>query len=325
MPLSPRSEADILASWGSFDTPVVSICCVTFNHAPYIRDALNGFLAQITSFPFEIIIRDDASTDGTTEIVLEYAAKYPKIIRTVIETENQHSKGIRANPVIAHYAKGEFIALCEGDDYWITPDKLEKQVRLLKEYPAAAMSVAGTVMCEYKNDRLVCDIVFGQSQNTLQYFEDIQGCYFHTSTYLLRTALYRNVLSIFREKCIEYGDTALRLMLIDYGPFANLGEVVSVYRVTGNGIWTSLDRAKKLEWEVKCTEGLYQHMDSKYRKYLGQKLFNCYFAMAKLGVLSFNRTTPAANLCRLIYLSFIYAPGLLLSRVARRIKRVWSQ
>lgn len=304
---------------------MVSICCVTFNHAPYIREALNGFLAQVTSFPFEIIIRDDASTDGTTEIVREYAAEYPKIIRTVIETENQHSKGIRANPAIAPYAKGEFIALCEGDDYWITSDKLEKQVRLLKEHPFASMCVAGTVMCKYEGDSLVCDSVFAQNQNTLQYFQDITNFYFHTSTYLLRTALYKTVLGIFKEKNIEIGDTALRLMLIDYGPFANLREVVSVYRVTGSGIWTSLDQVKKLAWEIKCTEGLYQYMDNKYRKYLGQKLFRCYLEIARRGALSFNGNSPSTSLLRLAELAVKYAPGLFGSKLARRIMRfLWD-
>jgi glycosyltransferase involved in cell wall biosynthesis len=284
---------------------------------------LNGFLAQVTNFPFEIIIRDDASTDGTREIVREYAAAYPRIIRTVIETENQHSKGIRANPAIAPHAKGEFIALCEGDDYWISSDKLEKQMRLLKGYPAATMCVARTVMCKYENDRLVCDIAFAQNQNSLQYFEDIKGTYFHTSTYLLRTELYKKVLGIFKEKNIEYGDTALRFMLIDYGPFVNLSEVVSVYRVTGSGIWTSLNRTKQLEWEIKCTEALYQHMDSKFRKYFGQKLFNCYFGMARQGVLSFNGNNPMSNISRLIQLSLMYFPGLFSTRLARRIKRIF--
>jgi len=108
---------------------IVSICCATYNHQKYIRDAIEGFLMQKTTFPFEILIHDDASTDGTADIIREYEAKYPDIIKPIYQTENQYSKGI--NPYIAFVyprAQGKYIALCEGDDYWIDPLKLQKQV-----------------------------------------------------------------------------------------------------------------------------------------------------------------------------------------------------
>ena len=99
--------------------PVVSICCPTYNHVNYIEAAICGFLAQETTFPFEIIVRDDASTDGTAEIVRQYSRRYPNIIRAVIEKENQLNKGVRPIHVWPSLATGEFIALCEGDDFWV--------------------------------------------------------------------------------------------------------------------------------------------------------------------------------------------------------------
>ena len=105
--------------------PLVSICSITYNHAPYIRQCLDGFLMQKTNFKYEIIIHDDASTDGTAEIIKEYAERYPDLITPVFQTENQYSKGLRgffAKFVFPH-AKGKYIALCEGDDYWIDPYK----------------------------------------------------------------------------------------------------------------------------------------------------------------------------------------------------------
>lgn len=118
--------------------PLLSVSCITYNHAPYLRDCLEGILKQRTSFPIEILIHDDASTDGTVEIIREYQQKYPDTVFPFYQQENQYSRGIRAMMVRFNLprARGKYIALCEGDDYWTDPDKLEKQVRFLSENPS---------------------------------------------------------------------------------------------------------------------------------------------------------------------------------------------
>ncbi len=116
------------------NTPLVSICCITYNHAPFIRQALDGFLMQ-KCVDFEILIHDDCSTDGTTEIIREYAEKYPDIIKPLYETENQYSKGVWVDGFNYRRAKGKYIAYCEGDDYWTDPLKLQKQVDFMESYP----------------------------------------------------------------------------------------------------------------------------------------------------------------------------------------------
>ena len=102
---------------------VVSIQCLTYNHAPYIRQCLDGFVMQKTNFRFEAIIHDDASTDGTQEIIREYEKKYPDIIKPIYQKENQYSKGIPGyiTNIISSKCKGKYFALCEGDDFWIDP------------------------------------------------------------------------------------------------------------------------------------------------------------------------------------------------------------
>ena len=120
-------------------TPLVAIRCITYNHEPYIRDALNGFVMQKTNFPFVAIVHDDASTDGTAEIIREYAAKYPNIIKPIFETENQYSKHDGSISRIMAEAQersgAKYIAMCEGDDYWTDPNKLQKQVDFLESHP----------------------------------------------------------------------------------------------------------------------------------------------------------------------------------------------
>lgn len=114
--------------------PLVSICCLVYNHEDYLREALDSFLMQQTNFAFEVIIHDDASTDSSPDIIKEYASKYPKIFNPLYQTENQKSKVKSGMNPRFNYprARGKYIALCEGDDYWIDPLKLQKQVDFLE-------------------------------------------------------------------------------------------------------------------------------------------------------------------------------------------------
>ena len=109
------------------DNILVSIQCLVYNHEPYLRQCLDGFVMQKTNFRFEAIVHDDASTDGSAAIIREYSEKYPDIIKPIYEAENQYSKhgGFSALFDILNSAcKGKYIAMCEGDDYWIDPMKL---------------------------------------------------------------------------------------------------------------------------------------------------------------------------------------------------------
>ena len=113
--------------------PLVSIVCITYNHEPYLRQTLDSFLMQKTSFAYEIVLAEDCSTDGTRKICKEYAAKYPEKIHYIYR---DHNVGYNENEYEAMCAaKGKYIAYCEGDDYWTIPDKLQKQVDFLETHP----------------------------------------------------------------------------------------------------------------------------------------------------------------------------------------------
>lgn len=117
----------------------VSISCITYNHENYIVDALEGFLMQKTNYRFEILIHDDASTDKTAEIIREYEKKYPDLIKSIYQTENQYSKGVVVSELNRRRALGKYIAICEGDDYWIDPFKLQKQIDFMEKNPQCSM------------------------------------------------------------------------------------------------------------------------------------------------------------------------------------------
>lgn len=115
---------------------LLTVRCLTYNHAPYIRRCLEGLVGQKTNFRFEVMVHDDASTDGTADIVREFAQKYPDIIKPILETENLHSKRDGSLERVTYTSlKGKYIAWCEGDDYWTDEHKLQKQVDFLEQNP----------------------------------------------------------------------------------------------------------------------------------------------------------------------------------------------
>ena len=124
------------------EAPLVSIRCLVYNHEPFLRQCLDGFVMQQTTFPFEAIIHDDASTDGSAAILREYAEKYPGIIKPIYETENQWGKGTISKTMnAAIHPNSKYIAVCEGDDYWTDPKKLQLQVDFLESHPDYSFSV----------------------------------------------------------------------------------------------------------------------------------------------------------------------------------------
>lgn len=120
----------------------VSVLCLTYNQEDYIEQAIKSFLMQKTTFDFEILIHDDASTDGTAEIVRKYEKLYPDKIRAVIQTENQHSKGVNiTGSFLMPLVRGKYVAVCEGDDFWTDENKLQKQYNYMEQKPECAMCV----------------------------------------------------------------------------------------------------------------------------------------------------------------------------------------
>ena len=124
--------------WPREVKPLVTIACVAYNHERFIAQAIRGFLMQETTFPVEIIVHDDASRDGTADIVREYETQHPSLVKSIVQVQNQWSRGVKNLWTIIGRAKGDFIALCEGDDYWIDPLKLQRQVEYLKNNPSCA-------------------------------------------------------------------------------------------------------------------------------------------------------------------------------------------
>ncbi|MFN3991456.1 MAG: glycosyltransferase family 2 protein [Tabrizicola flagellatus] len=124
------------------DEPVkLTICCIAFNHEAFVAQCLEGFLDQRCDFRVEVVIYDDASTDRTAAIIEDYAKRHPTIFRTILMQENLYSKGV--NPYFSHVfpaARGDYLAICDGDDYWADPDKLARQAAVLDAEPGTVLT-----------------------------------------------------------------------------------------------------------------------------------------------------------------------------------------
>ena len=221
------------------DELMVTIRCITYNHEPYIRQCLDGFVMQKTNFRFEAIVHDDASTDGTADIIREYAEKYPDIIKPILQTENQYSKhdgSIRR--ILNEHTHGKYVAMCEGDDYWIDPLKLQKQVDFLEENPNHSL-------CFHAYSKLFND---GNLSEVHQFSQDVidvpkenmilgGGGYMATNSMLYVRKYYDNIPEWIKKAPV--GDAPLMLLLLEMGKVAYINDNMSVYRILSLGSWSS--------------------------------------------------------------------------------------
>lgn len=220
------------------DRPIiVSIWCLTYNHEKYIRQCLDGFVMQKTSFRFEAIVHDDASTDGTADIVREYAEKYPDIIKPIIETENQYSKKDGSlERIMEKSCTGKYVALCEGDDYWTDPMKLQKQVGWLEEHPEYVMCSSDAAIQTERGDvdwsRYVQDTYIPVRDMILG-----GGLFIQTVTLLYRTTLRNEATYPDCCKKCHVGDYPLQIWASLHGKVRYFAEKQATYRYGAEGSW----------------------------------------------------------------------------------------
>lgn len=224
----------------SEDEILVSICCITYNHARFIRDTLDGFLGQKTDFKFEVLIHDDASTDGTEEIIREYEANYPNIIKPLYETENQYSKGVSMSKTFNFpRVKGKYMAMCDGDDYWIDENKLQKQVDFMEANPDYTICFH-KVLRKFDKHIQGDDVLPSEEIKTKITnfdFKNLLICNFmQTSSLLFRWDAVKDVAREFPSGIIP-GDWYLNLMFAKNGKIKFINEIMSVYRVNEGGVW----------------------------------------------------------------------------------------
>lgn len=277
--------------------PLVSIACVTYNHAPFIRQCLEGFIMQQTDFDFEIVIHDDASTDGTRDVILEYCSKYPNLFRPILQEQNKYreGKGIFARYVFPQ-CRGKYIAMCEGDDYWTDPLKLQKQVDFLEKNP-------DYVLCTHYYSQFIQE----ESRFGLDLPYNLEGAVsFSLSDYVAcRNWCTQPLTSVFRKDTVDvhslykyenFKDMTLFYLILKHGKGYLHQDLMGTYRLQSSGIWSSVPRYNQISADLKTIKGIY---DIEKSQCAIDFLYNFLYRSAYLG-LTFYR-----KYCTL-YLSVIF-------------------
>ena len=268
------------------NTPLVSVYCTAYNHEKYIRDCLNGFVMQKTDFSFEAIIHDDASTDQTQAIIREYEQLYPSIIKPIYQTVNQHQLKV---PMIKKFilpkVRGKYVAICEGDDYWIDENKLQEQVQLMEDNPDCHFCVCG-VQEVFLNGKplgvLHPSTEIPSGYITPNDFIRYAGTYsFQTSSYLVRYEDWKEYIlnpPTFR-KHSDIGDLPMLLYFGSMGPTGYVNKIMSCYRrgaptsySTQKNNWSVEKRIEHFEKQANVWRAFNKFSNQKYCDTCNQKI-----------------------------------------------------
>ena len=238
-------------------TPLVSVKMITYNHGPYLAEAIEGVIAQKTDFPIELIIGEDCSTDNTREIALDYQRRYPQLIRVIYSDRNV---GMIANGLrVMAACRGEFIAVCEGDDYWTNPDKLRLQVDFLMKNPDYSMCYHRYMKLR-RDGRIIQSAEPKYDSLTLEEYAklliqpDIQ-----TMTVVYRNLIHPLIPDNMMDKAV---DQFIFIRLAEIGKLKYINEIMATYRIHDGGIFSGKSKFQQVLMVLQNLEAVIEYFAS---------------------------------------------------------------
>ena len=250
--------------------PKVSVCLITYNHENYIEQAIESVLMQRTNFDYEIIIGEDDSEDRTREIVVRYAEKYPEKIKLLLN-DRANVIYINGKPTgrwnlinnLSH-ANGEYIALCDGDDYWTDHQKLQKQVDFMINHQQCVMCAHPTQML-FNSTGIFGGLVAPREVKEVFTLNEYlsQANFIQTCSLLVKNWFHRGFPDWYTQ--ILLGDLALYALSALQGDIGFINEVMAVYRIHKGGVYFSYPPYKRILRTVKSYKFLANHLEPRYR------------------------------------------------------------
>jgi glycosyltransferase involved in cell wall biosynthesis len=248
----------------------LSVCMVTYNHASYIAQAVESVLAQRTNFPIEIVVGEDCSTDGTRGVLVDLARCNSQTIRLRLAEHNQGG-GPNFFGTLAE-CRGQYVALLEGDDFWSSPDKLQKQVEALDAHPEWAMCFHPAA-CMYEGDMegpAVIPVEWEKPEATIEDLFDVN--FIPTCSVVFRNRLVAAYPSWLAD--LKLGDWPLHMIHAAHGNIGFLPEVMSTYRVHSNGIWSGATQAQRITGIFQMFTAVDHYFAGKYASEIDAYRFN---------------------------------------------------
>ncbi|MDN3715956.1 glycosyltransferase family 2 protein [Vibrio breoganii] len=287
---APNSEDEITKLWKHTDKVYVSVLCTSFNHELYIQDAIESFLAQETEYKFEIIIHDDASHDNSAEIIQRYHEKFPSIIKPIYQRENQFSE-YPTKPLINCLmdSEGEYIAICEGDDFWVDNRKIQKQICSIDEFKE--VDICFTSAFGLSPGNIATKLAeYGTQTKLFGVSEVIRsgGGFMPTPSLFIRRAVLVNLPDWFKEA--KVGDFFIQILGSLKGGALYIPEQAVCYRIMAINSWTSKNTGIQLYYHRVNMKNTYCKLAYNYPqlveplKYISRKGdFQALLAFAKRG------------------------------------------
>lgn len=255
----------------------VSVLIVTYNHEKYISQALDGVLAQEVNFEYEIVVGEDCSTDSNRNILLEYHKKYPHKIRLLLNEKNQ---GACENFVRTFTAcSGDYIAYLDGDDYWTSPNKLQKQIDFLDAHPECTICFH-PVKVIYDNNTEYSSVYPPAYKKTISTIDDLVRVNFIPSC----SAVFRGRLfDAFPEWyfTLKVGDWPLHILNAQHGDIGLIDEIMAVYRLHSGGVWSREKNIKQIEITIQTLNAINEHLKYRYDRSVKSTLSKLYYGLAR--------------------------------------------
>jgi len=283
----------------------VSVLVITYNNERFITKAVDSILMQKVNFDYEIVIGEDYSRDRTRDIVIDFGKRYPDKIRLLL---NEKNVGGRKNFVqILKVSRGDYIALLEGDDYWTSPHKLQKQVDFLDSHPECAICFHN-VMVIYDDNREISHPFYIQNPNgpftqakpkPISTLEDlVRGNFIQTPSVMFRAPLFEEFPDWYYT--LPLGDWPLHLLNAEHGNIGYIDEIMGVYRVHSGGMFSSKGLIQRLQGEIEMYRFINAYYHFRYNKSIKPAIASCYLKMAERYKRNGDRINALKNLFKCI-------------------------
>jgi glycosyltransferase involved in cell wall biosynthesis len=267
--------------------PKVSILVITYNQEHLISQAINSILSQAVNFPYEIVIGEDASIDRTREIVVELGKQYPEKIRVLLRNPEEADRDRRIGLAgkinyltTLRECRGEYIAHCDGDDYFTSPHKLQRQVDFLETHPECAICFHNVVAI-YENGNTGPEKLCPANQKTITDIEELLwGNFIPACSIMFRREPLLEIPDWFLT--VKMGDWPLNILKAQQGKIGYIDEVMAAYRVHAAGVWTLRKRSHQILTSLKVLDNIDRDLGFKYHASIRGAKTRIFFELAEL-------------------------------------------